>query len=58
MEVKKVEKICKYRKCRLEVEEGSEYCKYHIRVVEMEESMSPELREELERIRKERYPED
>lgn len=53
-----MEKKCKYKKCRLEAKEGKDYCKYHIRVIKMDENMSTELREELERIRKERYPED
>ena len=53
-----MEKICKYHKCRHEVKEGSDYCKYHLRMIEIEENMSPQLKEALEKTRKERYPED
>ncbi|NMA84687.1 MAG: hypothetical protein GX962_12605 [Epulopiscium sp.] len=48
---------CKYDKCRMEAERGSKYCKYHIRMVEMENRRSPELKEIIKRIEKERYGE-
>lgn len=51
----KEERICEYEKCRMEAERDSVYCKYHIRMVESQKKMSPELKEMYERIKKERY---
>lgn len=50
-----MKKKCKYENCRMEAERGSDYCKYHVRMVESYEKMSPELKEVYERIKKERY---
>ena len=39
----------------MEAKRGSDYCEYHVRMVESYEKMSPELKEVYERIKKERY---
>ena len=44
-------RLCKYDKCRMEAERDSIYCKYHIRMVESYEKMSPELKKVYERIK-------
>ncbi len=46
---------CKYEKCKMDAQKGSDYCKYHIRIVESLNKLSPELRKMYERIKKERY---
>ena len=51
----KEEKLCQYEKCRMEAERGSDYCKYHVRMVRSYQNMSPELKEAYDRIKKERY---
>jgi putative ribosome biogenesis GTPase RsgA len=52
------ERICKYEKCRHEAEDGSEYCKYHVKMVEIENRMPPKLKELYEKMKKERSLED
>lgn len=49
-----MKRICKYKDCRHEVEEDSDYCKYHLRIVELEESMPAILKELIEKIREDR----
>ncbi len=51
----KEERLCKYENCRMEAERDSIYCKYHVRMVESYEKMSPELKEVYDRIKKEKY---
>ncbi|MDD2498311.1 MAG: hypothetical protein PHY90_09320 [Desulfitobacteriaceae bacterium] len=46
---------CKYEKCKMDAQKGSDYCKYHIRIMEILNELSPELRKVYERIKKERY---
>ena len=50
-----LEAICKYKNCRHEVKKDNDYCKYHLRMVEIENSMSPQLKQLMEKIKKERY---
>ena len=49
-----MKRICKYKDCRHEVEEHNVYCKYHLRIVEMEESMPQSLKKLIEKIREDR----
>lgn len=51
----KLKRICKYKDCGHEVEKDNIYCKYHLRIVEMDESMPETLKELMKKIRKERY---
>ena len=50
-----MKRICKYKNCRHEVEGNNVYCKYHLRIVEMEESMPEQLKELMEKLKKQRY---
>ncbi|WP_176718785.1 hypothetical protein [Caloranaerobacter ferrireducens] len=49
-----MKKICKYKNCRNEATTDSNYCKYHLRMVEIENKGPQWLNELIEKMAKER----